>query len=209
MKIIIFLIVLTLGWMVPAAANTSIPWADDHYQHFSNNQDVKDVLRDLARNSGFAVSVSDEVSGKVNGEFDQHTHQQVFDILSKIHGFLYFFDGVTLWVSSLDEIATATVRLEYITVETFEYKLEQLQISSPYASWRVLPSDRIAYIAGPGRYIDLVSQIALDVDKPGSKIEGQIYTNVDANGHINFSDKPIAIVTDAHKAEDYKVVWAK
>jgi type III secretion protein C len=185
-----FLILLFL-WGGPVTA-APIPWSEENFSHFSDREDLRIVLRDLARDSGFVISVSDRVEGEVNGSFEANSYAQSFDVLARMFSLTTYFDGSVLWVSTIDEIESVTIQLKSISVQSFKKKLENIGILDSRWSWRSLTSERILYLTGPARYVEMISQMASKLDKPKKKMSGIVYSHVDENGTTMLSDKPFS-----------------
>ena len=169
----------------------SVPWSQSSYSHFSKNEDLRDVLRDLAIGSGLSISISEQVKGEVNGTFKDLNYEDSFDVLSRMFGLTSYFDGSVLWIYMLEEVESATIKLNSISVDKFERKLNELDVLDPDLSWRALKHDQIIYITGPSRYVELVSELASELDVQKEKQAGKIYTHVDKEGVMHFSDQPL------------------
>lgn len=192
-------VALSLWLFSSAVASAQIPWSNEKYTHYLDQEDLRVVLRELAIGSGFAISVSDNVVGNVNGVFENTTYLETFLALSKMYGLISYYDGAVLWVSTLDEVKTATISLSELSIKEFEIKLNSLGVLDERLPWRTLEAERVIYLVGPIQFVELISEMALKLDTPKNGNPSLVYSHTDINGVTTFSDKPVRLLSQSSK----------
>lgn len=194
----LFITLTLLGSIIVGNVNAgSIPWSKESWTHYSDGEDIRSILKDIAVGSGFNISISEQVVGEVNGGFDETSYENAFNTLVRMFGLTSFYDGSILWISKIEEVESATIKLENISVDQFKRKLSELGILDTRHSWSELRNEGIIYIAGPSRYVELVSSLAIELNSFNENVPAPIYKHVDSNGVMHFSDEPEFVVSNS------------
>ncbi len=182
-----------LAAMGMQAANAErIKWTMGSYSHYSNGEDIADVLKDLMSFQGIPVVMSSKVSGEVNLRFENLPAQEALDRLARLYQLAWYYDGHALFVYQVGETKTATLKLMNITVNEFTDSLKRLGIFDRRFTWKVSESDGFIYFSGPPRYVTLVMETAraMDVKSPGFAAGSVVYRWKGSDGIMNFSSSP-------------------
>ena len=92
-------IALLAALTVPAVTNhveaAEIHWRTNHFSYVAHDKPLKEFIRDFAASQGVSLVVAPEVSGTVNGKFD-NTPQDILEMLSTSFGVTWYYDGSVL-----------------------------------------------------------------------------------------------------------------
>lgn len=134
-----------------------IRWRTDHFSAVVHDKPLREFIRDFAASQGLSVVVAPEVSGNVNGRFDT-TPQGMLDTLTLSFGVTWFYDGSVLYISAGGDMVTEVIPLGDISAGQLQAALSRLGVLDPRYP---ISYDRVhgtARVAGPKRYVELVSQ---------------------------------------------------
>ena len=154
---------LALGLLVLAGwpASAAVPnWGREPYTYVTVDQELQQVLREFAANIGVTIQISPNVQGTVRGRLPSLPPEQFLELLARTYGLLWYYDGVVLYVNALDEVESRMIKLNTISVDTLARSLVELDIDDPRFPWTVSEGPGILYVAGPPRYVQLVTQTA-------------------------------------------------
>ena len=142
-------------------ATAAMPdWGREPYAYVTVDQDLQQVLREFAANIGVTIQVSPRVQGTVRGRLPSLPPEQFLELLARTYGLLWYYDGIVLYVNALDEVESRMIKLNTISVDTLARSLVELDIDDPRFPWTVSQGPGILYVAGPPRYVQLVTQTA-------------------------------------------------
>ena len=150
-----------LALAVPAITNhaeaAEVHWRTDHFSYVAHDKPLKEFIRDFAASQGVSVVVAPEVSGTVNGKFDT-TPQGMLDILTMSFGVTWYYDGSVLYISPGGDMSSEVVQLGGVSAPQLQAALSRLGVLDPRYPISYDRGHDTARVAGPKRYVDLVSQ---------------------------------------------------
>lgn len=195
-------LVLTVAMSTSMAA--SIPWKTKSYSHFSDNEELSNVITSLMSSQSIPVVISEKVDELVKVHFEKYKPQKVLERLSDMYGLTWYYDGHVLFVYSAEEVVTATLRLKNVSASEFTLSLRELGVFDPKFKWRMSERDGVIYFSGPERFVNLVMEMAKVVDSSTKKPASQlVYTWRDQSGQINYSTDPPG------RPDTYKIINLK
>lgn len=152
------LIILSWPCTSPAQA-TPLPNGDRPVTYTVIDQDLREVLAEVGRQSGLRVSVSEGLRGQqVHGRLPPAPLGAFLDRLSSIYGFDWYFDGGVLHVSAMSEAGSRVLPLGSVEFNQLTRTLVALGIAD--GRWPLRGSNEagVALVDGPPRYLQLVEQ---------------------------------------------------
>lgn len=155
----ILAVALVLCTAVQNAVAAEVPWKRQKFSYVAQGKPIRDFLREFGASQGFTVVVAKDVEGTVNGKFDL-LPESLIALMGANFGFVWYFDGSILHVSSASEVRTEVIRLSAESIDRFRQALEQLQIPDPRFPITYEPRQGTALVSGPARYVELVLQTA-------------------------------------------------
>ncbi len=153
-------VLLAMLVMHAAALAKPLPPSDAVVTYAVVDQDLRDVLGEVTRQSGLRLNVSEAVHGRVRGRLPPGSFETVLDQLAKTYGFDWYFDGSTLWVSAASEAANKMLPLGTVDVAQLSRSLDALGISDPRWPLRGSADAKVVIVDGPPHYVQLVEQTA-------------------------------------------------
>ena len=145
------------------------------YAYFGNGDSLKDVLRNFAGSYYMPIVISDTVEGQVNGKVGPMTPVDFLDHLSNVFGFIWYFDGHTLFVYDGSSTIQKIISLNYLSIGQFKRTLKKIGIWDGRFFWKEQDGEGLVFISGPPRYIELVSETANLLDnKEGDRQKSQL-----------------------------------
>lgn len=151
----ILAVVLLFG---SATANSAvIPWKEQAHKVSAQNKPLGELLRELASRNGVVINVANDVKGAVNGTFDMRP-QALLELLAANFGFVWYYDGALLKVTSASDIESRIISLDDASVGAIRSVLNKLRIVDRRYPVVFDASSRIAKVSGPSRYVALISE---------------------------------------------------
>lgn len=153
------LILLVIGFLCPLMGG-EIPWSDATYYHFAQDQNLDDLIRDFTAIQGLDVVISPQVSGTVNGIFENIPPEEFWDNLMKVYNLTWFFDGSILHVYTGTEIQTEILQMTLAEANTLKAIIGELDFASANTSLRFLPEMKMLVASGPPRFMSILHRFA-------------------------------------------------
>ena len=145
------------------------------YAYFGNGNSLKEVLQNFAASYYMPAIIADTVVGEVNGKIGPMTPVDFLDHLANIYGFIWYFDGHTLFVYDGSASSQQIISLNYLPIKQLKKTLKKIGIWDGRFFWKEQPNEGLVFISGPPRYIELVSQTALILDaKEGERQKSKL-----------------------------------
>lgn len=165
-----------------------VPWKEDNYSHFSDQEPLADLLKTLASVEDIPIVVSPKVKDVVSLHFQEKKPQAIFNELVKNYGLIWYYDKEALFVYKEDEVQTASVSMKKMSPKEFTNALKRLQVLDDRFQWEISEVDNIIYLTGPERFVSAVLDMAkvMDVQDLSRR---QVYRWKDKSGVINFSSQ--------------------
>ncbi|KVX21620.1 secretin [Burkholderia ubonensis] len=148
-----------------------IRWRSTEIQYAAEGKDVKDVLRDLAASQNIAANVAPGVGGAVSGKMKM-SPQRFLDTLAASFGFVWYYDGTVLHVTPASDMKSTLVKLDRANTGDLRDLLEQMKIADPRYPVTYNAQQRTALVAGPPRYVELVTSVAARLDENSARTGG-------------------------------------
>ena len=173
-RVFIFSLIFTTS--LQSQAN-KMPWINkDAYSLISNNDSLKNVLTNFAKNYDTPVFISEKISGNVNGHFEKIEAQDFLQKISDVHGINWYYDGSVLYFYRNDEIENKIIQLDHIKPSTLRYNLHSLGIWDHQYNWRELANSGLIYLSGPPRMVEIISETASMMDARAKSQMESTYT---------------------------------
>ena len=145
------------------------------YAYFGNGEGLVDVIQNFAASYYIPTSIAEDVLGEVNGKIGPLTPVDFLDHMANIYGFIWYFDGHTLYVYGGSSAEQRIISLSNMSVEQFKKTLKKVGIWDGRFYWKAQAKDGLVFISGPPRYVEMVSQTALLLDeKEGKRLKSQL-----------------------------------
>lgn len=181
------------------AALGELPGANEPYPFLSIGQDIVQTLKYFGQNINVSVSIDKGVSGKVldmahkakqsaNSSISPPSRLTYLTRLGRDHDFVWFYDGVVLYVSSLDTIETKAIALKNNGGSDVMRLLEELRIIQPKFLHRIDKKNAVMIVTGPNKYTELVAKVVASIEE-GKRIDLSVLrgeTIATLGGGVNF-----------------------
>ncbi|MGV6809206.1 MAG: DUF4124 domain-containing protein [bacterium] len=164
----------------------ALPWKNEKYTHYSEEEPLKDMLQAMASSQNTTAVISPKVNDIVSIYYKERYPQDILDELTKAHDLMWFYDGEALFIYKKSEAQTGSVSLKNLSVPEFNNTMRKLGILDDKFYWNALVEENLIQFKGPERFVTSVLQMAKIVDVP-QVAEEKIYKWKDENGTVNFS----------------------
>ncbi|WP_313955594.1 type III secretion system outer membrane ring subunit SctC [Paraburkholderia sp. BCC1886] len=164
-------LVLIAGNGAQLAMAMQVPFRNSIVHIAVEGKDLKDVLRDFAASQGIAASVANDVQGTVSGRFDMGP-QRFLDTLASTFGFVWFYDGSVLAISSANDITRQVIHLDFAGTRDLRRTLEQMGLDNRRFPVVYDAALGAALVTGPSQYVALVSNLAARLDQNANRRVG-------------------------------------
>ncbi|MDB5786998.1 type III secretion system outer membrane ring subunit SctC [Caballeronia mineralivorans] len=162
---------LVLGDGGRLAFAAQVPFRTSTVHIAVEGKDLKDVLRDFSASQGIAASVASDVQGAVSGHFDM-SPQRFLDTLASTFGFVWFYDGSVLAISSANDVTRQVIQLDFAGTRELKATLSQMGLENKRFPVVYDPSMGAALVTGPSQYVALVANLASRLDQNANRRVG-------------------------------------
>ena len=140
------------------ACAAPLPHSDQPVTYAVVDQDLRDVITEVAQQSGLRVSVSDAVHGRVRGRLPPAPLESFLNHLAATYGLDWYDDGNTLFVTAAGEATSKLLSLGLVSVPQLDANLDALGVSDRRWPLRGSSDGKLVIVDGPPRYVQLVEQ---------------------------------------------------
>ncbi len=142
-----------------------LDWVDRDFKYYANNDSLRDVITNFATNYGVSAAVSGQVSEQISGRFSPDDPEAFLNYLASLYNLTWYYDGAVLYVYKAVETQSKLIQLDQVRVEDLRDTLESTGIWEERFGWRAITGKGSVYLAGPPRYVQLVTQVAEVLEK--------------------------------------------
>lgn len=136
-----------------------LPGANQAYEFFSHNQDLREALTFFGKNVGIAVAIDPQVAGKMGDRQDGNLSREAYlEALTAEYGLVWFFDGTTLHVTVAGHVGTEIFPLKAIDGEQVIAVMDAIGIYQPKFTHRFDRKSRVLMVSGPPGYVEIVKK---------------------------------------------------
>ncbi|MDP0562694.1 MAG: type III secretion system outer membrane ring subunit SctC [Candidatus Endonucleobacter sp. (ex Gigantidas childressi)] len=139
-------------------------FGDHPYSIFGDEESLEEVIKNFAASYYTPLVLAEGISGEVNGKIGPLLPIDFLNHMSNIYGFIWYFDGHTLFVYNSNASQQKILNLDYINPRDLENTLKKVGVWDSRFFWKSQPQESLVFIAGPPRYVDLISQTAMLLD---------------------------------------------
>lgn len=140
-------------------------FGDRPYAYYGSGEELVEVLQNFAASYYLPTVISEDVLGEVNGKIGPLTPVDFLDHMANIYGFIWYFDGHSLYIYNGNAAQQEIISLGYMTTDKFKKTLKKVGIWDGRFFWKEQAKNGIIYISGPPRYVEMVTQTAALLDK--------------------------------------------
>ena len=145
------------------------------YAYYGSGEQLGDVLQNFAASYYVPTILAEDLAGEVNGKIGPFTPVDFLDHMANVYGFIWYFDGHTLYVYNGNAAQQKIISLGFMTTDKFKKTLKKVGIWDGRFFWKSQPKEGLIYLSGPPRYVELVSQTAMLLDeKEGARQKNQL-----------------------------------
>lgn len=153
-----------MAWQRPALAQ-ELDWVPMPYSYVAEGESLRDVLVNFGANYEVSVVVSDKVNDQVNGQFEHDEPLAFLQQLASLYNLVWYYDGNVLYVFKNSEVQSRLINLEQTGAAELKQALQRAGIWEPRFGWRPDADNRLVYVSGPPRYLELIEQTALALEQ--------------------------------------------
>ncbi|WP_394390347.1 type III secretion system outer membrane ring subunit SctC [Shewanella woodyi] len=155
-------VLLSIGLSILAMSASTQPldWVERDFKYYANNDSLRDVITNFATNYGVSAAVSGQVSEQVSGRFTPDDPEAFLNYLASLYNLTWYYDGAVLYVYKAVETQSKLIQLNQVPVEELRNTLISTGIWDQRFGWKAISGKGSVYLAGPPRYVQLVTQVA-------------------------------------------------
>lgn len=164
-KFLIGIFGLLLAGTALAAPLESIAWKVPRYSMTARAMDVRQALDSFAVAQGIQVLCSESVTGSFSGNFKDVPAAEFLDRLAAMHNLTWYYDGASIFVSSVSESLTTLIDLRYMKAAEVTAMLKELGVEDARFPLKTASDGELIMVYGPPRYVALVTEMINKADK--------------------------------------------
>ena len=150
-------------------------FGDQAYTYVGKGEELKSVLDSFASSYYVPLTIDPTVIGEINGQVGPLKPIDFLDRLAKIYGFIWYFDGHTLFVYNSNATQQQILSLDYLAINDLKATLMKIGIYDSRFFWKGQPEEGLVFISGPPRYIQMVAETAALLDgKEGERQKSKL-----------------------------------
>ncbi|WCH23592.1 type III secretion system outer membrane ring subunit SctC [Aeromonas salmonicida] len=153
-----------IAWLQPLTAQ-ELDWVPMPYSYVAEGENLRDVLVNFGANYEVSVVVSDKVNDQVNGQFEHDEPLAFLQQLASLYNLVWYYDGNVLYVFKNSEVQSRLINLEQTGAGELKQALQRAGIWEPRFGWRPDANNRLVYVSGPPRYLELIEQTAVALEQ--------------------------------------------
>ena len=162
---------VAFGPAAPHADAAPMHWKPSIINYEAQGKDIKDVLRDIGASQGIPTRIAAEVSGTVSGTFHM-TSRRLIDRLASSFGFVWYFDGEVLDITTASDSQSTLVKLDTADTSALRDALERLHIADERFPIVYDTAQGTALVSGPLRYVQMVTAVASRLNNNAAHVSG-------------------------------------
>lgn len=188
---------LALSTFTPAAsAAIRAPWLDEPYTYVGSGESIQRVLKIFGRQFGLKVHIDTDVDDTINGEIAEQTPKKFLDRLASMHGFDWYLDNGTLYISAINKRQRSIVKAPPGVIGQLRNALQGAGVYQERFGWGELIGQGQLLVYGPPAYVKRLTQTVDMIAAAPSGFEIALfplkYANVD-DRVITYRDKQTTI----------------
>ncbi|MEM4989103.1 type III secretion system outer membrane ring subunit SctC [Collimonas sp. H4R21] len=151
---------LFLFLIAPAAVAASFPWRSATLSYQAKSSPISRVLDDIFVTQYRPVVISNAVKSMptLNGNFS-HSPQAFFDYLSKAYGLIGYFDGTTMFVTTLAENQAVLQTLTRVSAQEVERVAKEFGYLDSRFLFRKVNQPSALQLSGPPAFIERINNV--------------------------------------------------
>lgn len=165
--------VVAFAWLCAAwpAVGATVHWKTSVVNYSAEGKDIKDVLRDFAASQGIPADIGSDVTGSFTGKFTL-APQKFLDTLAASFGFVWYFDGQVLSITSAADMKSTLLQLDSGSIASLRDTLSEMGIEDSRFPITYNDPQGTALVNGPPRYVQMVSDVARRLDANAARRAG-------------------------------------
>jgi type II secretory pathway component GspD/PulD (secretin) len=188
-----------------------IPDSKKKYPFSASGSDIKEVLESFSQNTTIPVKIDNSVTGIVYSVPSGLNRIQFINFLALKHKFVWFFNGLVLYIESINSQSSKAIGLDHISVKDIKHVLQSLDLWEEKFVRFGADNAKILLLLAPRSYAMIVEQIIsiTDIKKPLYDVENTINiingtsTLSTANGQTSTSSHTSGIQPDGSLLGDF------
>lgn len=165
---------LAAGPVASPVAAADMVWKRERVNLIYQEKALHDLLRELFAGSGRPAVISEKIKATITGRFNSPV-EDFFNSLCSVFGLLTYYDGAVLYIYASSEATSRVLALKHVSPTQLRDSLRELDALDKRYLLRISEADRIVQVAGPPRYVDVVSEVIgmLDEKAGGRQAESE------------------------------------
>ncbi|KVW73126.1 type III secretion system outer membrane ring subunit SctC [Burkholderia ubonensis] len=159
---------LAMVMALPSAWAAELSWKPVEFQYRATGKSVARVIEDIFVTQQRPVELSDAVRNlpSVNGSFDI-SPAELFANLKKSYGLVSYFDGSTVYVTTMAENRNAVYPLTNASAASVERTAREMGYLDRAFKFRVVPGAAAIQVSGPPAYLQRMADV-VEIAERGS-----------------------------------------
>jgi type III secretion protein C len=123
-------------------------------------QDIRSALKDMSTQMGIPINVASNVKGNVTAGNYAGTARKILDEMVADLNLQWFFDGRSVYVTSISDAQMKILRLQDFTMPTLEAALDNIWLDTQNFPLRYDEYNNMVTVYGPPRYVAMIEVVA-------------------------------------------------
>ncbi|MDB5992464.1 MAG: Type secretion outerrane pore forming protein YscC [Herbaspirillum sp.] len=142
-----------------ASAAIRAPWLDEPYTYVGDGESIQRVLQIFVHQFGLTVDIDTGVTATINGEIAERTPKEFLDRLASMHGFDWYLDSGTLYVSAIGKRQRKMIKAPAGVIGQLRSALDGAGVYQDRFGWGELVGQGQLLVYGPPAYVRRLSQM--------------------------------------------------
>jgi type III secretion protein C len=150
-----------------------IRWKMVPYSHYAQQEKLSALLADFFSGQGVGLVCSKNLKATISGNFNAKDPRKFFEDLTHVYNLAWYYDGAAVYIYPAHEMTSKILNLGYINMKVLKESLDVLGIVDKRFGLNMVEEDRIVFVSGPPRYVDLVAELAEKLDEKAMSGRGR------------------------------------
>lgn len=142
-----------------------IPWRLKDYSLTARDMQLKDALEGFSAAQGIPIILSPLANGTFSANLEAVPSGEFLGRLTAMHNLVWYYDGASIYVSTIGESQTALIDLRYMKAKEVKEMLAELGVEDGRFPIKTASNGELIMVSGPPRYVSLVSEMISKADK--------------------------------------------
>lgn len=156
-KILLLILSITICPMLLA---DNLPWKQKSSFQFAKEISLSELIRGYFALQSITVVIDKDIQGTVNGKFQDLSPEEFLNRLARANGLIWCYVANVVYVYPAQKVESKFLEINSLASKKLLGTISGLGMVAPTSSIRLIEPSNIAFVSGPPKYVEIVTDIA-------------------------------------------------